>query len=91
MRIFLATNDPSLCLQTYQENLPTAEVHLLRGNPGEDLYALSQCRYIIGPPSTFSLMAAFYNDAPLYWIHDKTEDVYPSSFRAFEYYFRHIL
>lgn len=27
-----------------------------------DLYALSQCDYIIGPPSTFSLWAAFYGD-----------------------------
>ncbi|GAB4380161.1 MAG: hypothetical protein Kow0075_11290 [Salibacteraceae bacterium] len=35
------------------------------GNAVEDLYTLSQCDYIMGPPSTFSLWASFYGDKPL--------------------------
>ena len=31
----------------------------------EDLYALSLCDYIIGPPSTFSMWASFYGNVPL--------------------------
>jgi len=31
----------------------------------EDLYSLSLCDYIIGPPSTFSMWASFYGNVPL--------------------------
>jgi hypothetical protein len=31
----------------------------------EDLYALSKCDYIVGPPSTFSMWASFIGDVPL--------------------------
>jgi hypothetical protein len=34
----------------------------------EDLYALSCCDYIIGPPSTFSMWASFYGEVPLRFI-----------------------
>jgi len=36
-----------------------------------DLYALTGCNYIMGPPSTFSLWASYYGDVPLYTIDDK--------------------
>jgi len=36
----------------------------------EDIYLLSKCDYIIGPPSTFSLWASFYGETPLYHIYD---------------------
>ena len=35
------------------------------GGPIGDLYGLSKCDYIIGPPSTFSTWAAFYGQVPL--------------------------
>jgi len=34
------------------------------GGFAEDLYALSQCDYIMGPPSTFSAWASFYGNVP---------------------------
>jgi hypothetical protein len=40
------------------------------GNPIEDLYCLSLCDYIIGPPSTFSLWASFVGNKLLYHIED---------------------
>jgi hypothetical protein len=40
------------------------------GNSIEDLYCLSLCDYIIGPPSTFSLWASFVGSKLLYHIED---------------------
>ena len=36
----------------------------------EDLYLLSKCDYIIGPPSTFSGWASFYGEVPLLMLDD---------------------
>ncbi|NNK80588.1 MAG: hypothetical protein HKO93_03735 [Flavobacteriales bacterium] len=36
----------------------------------EDLQALSQCDYILGPPSTYSMWASFVGEAPLYLVKD---------------------
>jgi Glycosyl transferase family 11 len=38
----------------------------------EDLYSLSACDYLAGPPSTFSMWASFYGDRPLYMMIDPT-------------------
>lgn len=40
-----------------------------------DMYALSQCDFILGPPSTFSLWAAFYGNKPLCQIKDMSKQV----------------
>ena len=40
------------------------------GNPVEDMYALAECDYILGPPSTFTMWASFYGRKPLYMIAD---------------------
>lgn len=40
-------------------------------NAAGDLYALSQCNYIIGPPSTFNAWASFIGDVPLCTLHKK--------------------
>lgn len=45
-----------------------------------DLYALSQCDYIIGPPSTFNCWASFIGDAPLYTMFKKNETITLDSF-----------
>ncbi len=43
------------------------------GHYVEDLYCLSRCDLIIGPPSTFSQWASFYGDVPRYAINYKNE------------------
>jgi hypothetical protein len=90
LQILITTNDPSLSLAAYRKALGK-EVYRLSGNAGEDLCALSACHYIIGPPSTFSLMASFYRDTPLYWILDKHREITATSFRSFDFLFRHII
>lgn len=45
-----------------------------------DLYALSLCDYIIGPPSTFSQWASFMGRVPLKFITDQNEEISLSDF-----------
>lgn len=47
---------------------PLKVVRIISANPIEDIYALSLCDYIIGPPSTFSQWASFYGQKPLHFI-----------------------
>jgi hypothetical protein len=42
---------------------------LTTSSPSHDLYGLSKCDYIVGPPSTFSMWASFVGDVPLAYIH----------------------
>jgi hypothetical protein len=90
VEILIVSNEKSLSRTLYERSLP-APVYFPAGNPGEDLYALSTCNYLIGPPSTFSLMAAFYRDANVYWIFDKTLGLQADSFQKFDRLFRQIL
>lgn len=41
----------------------------------DDLCALSQCDYIVGPPSSFSQWASFYGDVPLHLLLDAREEI----------------
>ena len=82
--IFICTNDKKLDVDSYKEKLGTDNIHLFRGNEGEDLYLLSQCDYIIGAKSTFSLMASFYHHLPIYFIPDKNASLLLKNFKHFE-------
>lgn len=44
-------------------------------NSISDLYALSCCNYIIGPPSTYSMWASYYGNVPLKFIKHVEEQV----------------
>lgn len=46
----------------------------------KDLYALSKCSYIIGPPSTFSQWASFYGKVPLKFVLNADERIQLSDF-----------
>lgn len=50
----------------------------------EDMYSLAQCDYIIGPPSSYSMWAAFYGRVPLYAIEDPDADISFDSFRIYQ-------
>ncbi|WP_321437517.1 hypothetical protein [uncultured Bacteroides sp.] len=41
----------------------------------KDLYALSLCDYIIGPPSSYSQFASFMGEVPLKLVKDKNEQI----------------
>jgi len=97
--IYICSNDPRLDKDYYRQQLlapiPSGEaggrLSFPDGNPGEDLCLLSQCDYLIGPPSTFTLAAAMYQDRPLYWIKDISQPLTEKSFGYFDDLFQHII
>ncbi|MFH0895770.1 MAG: alpha-1,2-fucosyltransferase [Bacteroidota bacterium] len=52
-----------------------------RGDELCDLYALSRCNYIMGPPSTYSAWAAYFGDIPLYIIENPENKIRLESFK----------
>ena len=92
--VFLSTNDSSVSEESFRTLIPDERIriHLLAGNAVEDLFMLSECDYIIGPPSTYSLVASMYKDIPLCRM-DAVSDgkMQMSDFRLFDYWFRRIL
>ncbi len=89
---YLSTNDNSVTEENYSKFCPKAHVHFMQGNPPEDLFMLSECDALIGPPSTFSLVAAMYRDIPLYRMDTDDEAMMSAnSFKKFDYWFRRIV
>lgn len=88
--VYVCGNDPQLDRQAYVAALEGIDVAFPQGNPAEDLCILSECDYLIGAPSTFTLVAAMYRDIPLYWVERASAPLEDSSFKHFDYLFRHI-
>lgn len=95
IHVFLSTNDPLVVEEQYAAltmESSNVTIHYLQGNAVEDLYMLSQCDYLIGPPSTYSLVAAMYHDLPLCRMDTtKPGQLSIESFRKFDYWFRRIV
>ena len=92
IHVYLSTNDPEVREEAYQALCPEVRIHLLQGSAPSDLYMLSVCDYVMGPPSTFSLVAAMYRDLPLYRIDTSDPSLMtPEAFRKFDYWFRQII
>jgi hypothetical protein len=89
--VFICGNDPSIDKNCFINAIGQDRVLFPDGNPGEDLCLLSKCDYLIGAPSTFSLVAAMYRDLPLYWIENASDPLTENSFQRFNHLFRHIL
>ncbi|MFC6860073.1 alpha-1,2-fucosyltransferase [Zunongwangia atlantica] len=54
---------------------------LPNGSVTKDLYGLSMCDYIIGPPSTFSSWASYIGDKKIFFIRDLEKDVKINEFK----------
>ena len=92
VHVYLSTNDPQVSAEVFQRLCPSVRVHHLQGSAPEDLYMLSACDYLIGPPSTFSLVASMYRDLPLYWMDSADENqLTEASFKRFAYWFRNLV
>lgn len=50
-------------------------INIDKANAATDLYALSLCDRIIGPPSTYSRWASFVNQVPLFFIFNPLEKI----------------
>ena len=92
VHVYLSTNDAEVSETLFQEQCPETVVHHLHGNAPQDLFMLSECDYLIGPPSTFSLVAALYRDIPLYRMDTADADKMDAdAFKLFDYWFRRII
>lgn len=92
VHVYLSTNDTTVTEERYQQLCPHVHIHHLQGNAPEDLFMLSECDYLMGPPSTFSLVAAMYRDIPLYRMDTaNAEDMTAEGFKLFDYWFRRII
>lgn len=91
VQVFICGNDPDLDEAAFTKALPDVSLTFAKGNPAEDLYLLSQCQWLMGAPSTFTLVASMYHDVPLYWIKEADRDFTKSDFLPFDHQFRHIL
>lgn len=92
IHVYLSTNDATVTEKRYQQFCPHVHIHHLQGNAPEDLFMLSECDYLMGPPSTFSLVAAMYRDIPLYRMDTaNAEDMTAEGFKLFDYWFRRII
>jgi hypothetical protein len=68
------------------ENYGDLNIHMLENSLGiEDLYALSKCDYIMGPPSTFSMWASFYGSVPLKLLENANEKFTIADFSVINY------
>ena len=88
--VYICSNDPALDKPSYQENLRGMKVIFPQGGQEDDLCLLSECDYLIGAPSTFSLVASMYHDTPLCWMEEKHTELKLSSFGKFNTLFQHI-
>lgn len=89
--VYICGNDPALDKDYYRRNLKGINVVFPDGDQAEDLYLFSACDYLVGPPSTFTLVASMYRDIPLWWIDSKGSAVSLDKFGKFDYQFRHII
>ena len=92
VHVYLSTNDGLVRVEQIQNLCPNAIIHHFHGNAPEDLFMLSECDFLIGPPSTFSLVAAMYKDIPLCRMDTvEAENMDADAFRLFDYWFRRII
>lgn len=84
IKIYICGNDRNMDCGMYERELAPASVYFPCGTPAEDLCLLSHCDYLIGPPSTFSLVATMYHDARLYWMVDVGAQLSLSAFDTFD-------
>ncbi len=90
--VYISTNDKEVDVRQFRASCNLDSIHLLHGNAAEDLCMLSLCDYLIGPPSTYSLVASMYNDAPLYWMMNaNAQEMQMENFRKFEQLFTQVL
>lgn len=46
-----------------------------------DMYCMTRCNYIVGPPSTYTMWASFYGNVPLCMIKDKNKTITLTDFK----------
>ena len=73
-----------VCSDEVQEQSAAGALEVTHSNMGpvHDLWALSRCDLIMGPPSTFSTWAAFLGEKPLWILEDSQSKPEPRTWRV---------
>ncbi len=83
-RIIIFTNDRELNKAIYHQNFNDL---IISDNAAKiDHYLMSQCNYIMGPPSTFSGWASYIGNAPLFFIETNNDKIELEKFSVFNGY-----
>ncbi|HVI45335.1 MAG TPA: alpha-1,2-fucosyltransferase [Chitinophaga sp.] len=80
-RVIIFSNDTDLNKSVYHQHF--GEVIISRNNVKTDHYLMSQCDYLIGPPSTFTMWASFMGDKPVHFIESPAEKMMLEKFHIF--------
>jgi len=83
--VYVCTNDPKLDKSYYRQQLPSVRFFFPNGTAAEDLCLLSECDYLIGALSSFTLVASMYHNIPLYWLMGDISHITMESFHDFDY------
>ena len=83
--VYICSNDPQLNQEYYRQQLPEMRIFFPSGTPAEDLCLLSECDYLTGALSSFTLVASMYRNIPLYWLNGEEEHLQEGDFRNFDY------
>ena len=87
--VFICGNDPKLNRAFFQQSLSGSKVVFPDGSPAEDLCLFSECDYLLGPPSSFTLVAQMYRDARLCWLKSADMAFTLEDFHDFRHQARH--
>jgi hypothetical protein len=71
IKFALCSNEPISC----DSPMLNYSALISKGTEIEDLCLLSNCDYIIGPPSSFSAWASFIGKVPLLHIENEAQDI----------------
>lgn len=86
--IIVCGNDPSLDAELYKRKLSPANVYISHGASWEDLGLFAKCDYLVGVPSSYTLVATMYGHARLHWLTNNKDISEESDFQTFEVRFR---
>jgi len=78
-KVLLFSDDKTLNIKEFKESFN--EVYISNGSETIDHYLMSQCDYLIGPPSTFSLWASYIGETPFFHIENAEDIVSLEKFR----------
>jgi len=76
MRFIICSNE-----RVNEELFKAVDFILAPGHLVEDMYILSSCDLIIGPPSTYSTWAAFYGNKPIYQLTNVSQSPQSQDFK----------
>jgi hypothetical protein len=82
IHFLISTNDINFLIKNM---IYGHDITLNNGSEESDLYCLSQCDLIIGPPSTFSAWASYYGSVPLLYITHESQIIQKSDFKLMKY------